>query len=464
MTDSSNVVRFKKPFQFNIGIAIFIIIIIYIVFYVISYFSQTTTSWYQVTQGTIASNNIYRGIALRDEEIITAPTNGYINYYVKNQSRVSVNDVVYSIDTQGDISQEILSVNTNGALLSESALLDISSEIDVFKASYSSNEYSEVSVFKNDLNSQILQELNAIALTQLDTQIQSAEAMHTFHKYTANQRGIVVYYTDGYETITKDDLSEDIFDYNTYQKNNLSICTQVETAAPVYKLIKSEDWSIAIPVSEETASALQEKSSIKIRFCKDDFTTNANVELIQKGINHYLILSLRTAMVRYANDRFLEIELLPGNNTGLKIPKTAITTKEFFTIPKNMFLPGKDNSKKSLLVQQTDKNGKTTIITVSPTVYYETDDFFYIDNECVMAGDVIQQADSSQQYIVGNDTDSLIGVYNINKGYAIFKRINIIYESDEYAIVEPKTAYGIALYDHIALDGNKVVEDQLIKK
>jgi hypothetical protein len=73
-------------------------------------------------------------------------------------------------------------------------------------------------------------------------------------------------------------------------------------------------------------------------------------------------------------------------------------------------------------------------------------------------------SDSSKKYVIGTDTGSLIGVYNINKGYAVFKQINIMYENEDYAIVEQKTSYGIALYDHIALDGSKLTENQLVTK
>ena len=70
--------------------------------------------------------------------------------------------------------------------------------------------------------------------------------------------------------------------------------------------------------------------------------------------------------------------------------------------------------------------------------------------------------DSSETYTVGDNVASLTGVYNINKGYAVFKQINIFSQNDNYAIVDPKTDYGIALYDHIALDGSKVKENQLV--
>ena len=58
----------------------------------------------------------------------------------------------------------------------------------------------------------------------------------------------------------------------------------------------------------------------------------------------------------------------------------------------------------------------------------------------------------------------MTGVYNINKGYAVFKQISIISQNDDYTIVDPKTAYGISLYDHIALNGDSVHENDIINK
>ena len=176
-------------------------------------------------------------------------------------------------------------------------------------------------------------------------------------------------------------------------------------------------------------------------------------------------LSLRTAMIRYISDRFVDIELEINDISGLKIPKSSITSKEFFTIPKDYFVKGGDSNTNGLMVSNpsTDSTG-TTVDFIAPTIYYETEEYYYIDSEYVSNGDIILKPDSTNTYMIGSDVDSLIGVYNINKGYAVFKQINILYENDEYAIVEPKTSYGIALYDHIALDGSKLEEDQLIKK
>lgn len=185
--------------------------------------------------------------------------------------------------------------------------------------------------------------------------------------------------------------------------------------------------------------------------------------IVGRDGQQYLILSLKSAMVRYASERYVEIELLLSEETGLKIPNSAITEKEFYTVPISFFLKGGDSSDEGILVERTDKDGKSTTEFVTPTIYYETDDTYYIDSEYVSSGDILQKPDSSETYRVGADTASLQGVYNINKGYAVFKQIDVLYQNEEYTIVKTGTTYGIALYDHIALDGTKIDENQLIK-
>ena len=61
------------------------------------------------------------------------------------------------------------------------------------------------------------------------------------------------------------------------------------------------------------------------------------------------------------------------------------------------------------------------------------------------------------------ETAKLEGIYCINKGYAVFRQIHIIYQNAEYSIIRNGTEYGVSLYDHIALEGNAVTEDLVIK-
>lgn len=463
MAKNNNLVKYKNSGNFNIGVVVFFIIIIYVIFNIFSYLTKTHIAEYQVQQGTIASNNIYQGIIIRDETIEYAAYNGYINYYIKNASKVSVNDVIYSIDTDGSISKEISTSGINGEMISNEGLSEISQELNTFIKDYDSNQFSECYTFYNNLNTEITQSHNVNALADLSDKVHQAETNQTFFQLTSSQDGIIIYEIDGFENYTIEDITSSDINYTGYTSTHLFENKKVTTSDPVYKRINSEDWNIIVPISEKLAKELNDGSSLKIRFCKDDFTTNVSYSIIKGEEEYFLNISLKKAMVRYANDRFIDIELVMNEKSGLKIPQSSITTKDFFTVPKEYFTLGGDSSAPGLMIRHTI-DVEDTVKLVNPTLYYETDEYYYIDSEDVSEGDLVLMSDSQSTYQIGTNKSSLVGVYNINKGYAVFKQINIIYENEEYAIVETKTAYGISLYDHIALDASEIKENQLTAK
>ena len=57
---------------------------------------------------------------------------------------------------------------------------------------------------------------------------------------------------------------------------------------------------------------------------------------------------------------------------------------------------------------------------------------------------------------------ALEGVYNVNKGYAVFEVVEILDQNDSYCIVKGGTTYGLAVYDHIVLNASTVDEDDLL--
>ena len=73
---------------------------------------------------------------------------------------------------------------------------------------------------------------------------------------------------------------------------------------------------------------------------------------------------------------------------------------------------------------------------------------------------IISQKDQSR-YVV-SDVGVLEGVYCINQGHAVFRRIEILDQNEEYAIVSKNTAYGLARYDHIVRNADKVDEEEIL--
>jgi hypothetical protein len=86
---------------------------------------------------------------------------------------------------------------------------------------------------------------------------------------------------------------------------------------------------------------------------------------------------------------------------------------------------------------------------------------YYLDITVLGSGNNLIKPDSQERFTVSKRA-TLIGVYNMNKGYADFRQINILYQNEEYAIVQSNTKYGLNVYDHIVLDASAVSVEEFI--
>lgn len=457
MAKNKKIVKYRKPIHINIGVIIFSIILLYVIFNIFVYLTKDHISVYEVQQGTIAENNVYSGLVLRSEVPYYSEDTGSLNYYVKDASKVAANQLVYSVDEEGSIASAINDANQDGSKMDSDSLSEVEDSIDNFKNSYSREEFYNTYTFRDDVNSMLNEALSQNALDTLSQDVSTAISNNTFHPVNAAESGVITYYVDGFEGVTVDSFTKEMFQQSNYQKTNLKANVSVSAGDPVYKMINSEIWNIIVPIDETMATRLADHTVVEIKFLKDNKTMYAYYEIRKQDGQNYLILTLKSAMIRYAKERYLEIELLLSEESGLKIPNSAITEKEFFTVPVGFFLQGDDSSNLGCLVK---KDSGTEF--VSPTIYYSDDTYYYIDSEDVQKGDILQKPDSNETYTIGTDVASLNGVYNVNKGYAVFKQIDVIYQNEEYSILKTGTTYGLSLYDHIALDGSKVTENQLI--
>ena len=98
---------------------------------------------------------------------------------------------------------------------------------------------------------------------------------------------------------------------------------------------------------------------------------------------------------------------------------------------------------------------------ISVNIYNVEDGEYYVDDSVLRIGDNLLKADSTEKFTVSK-AGTLVGVYNINKGYADFKQIQILNQNEEYSIIKSNTNYGLIAYDHIVLDASSVSEDEFI--
>lgn len=459
-----NIVRFPRGVHLNIGIVVFSFAAFYIAYNLYSYFTAVHVSPYEVEPGTIEVNTSYTGLILRTETVVNASESGSLDYYLKDNTKASKGTLVCSVDENGNVSKRLNETVGSNAVLTEDNMRDIQSSIREYAKGYRDNAYYTTYNFKTDLSGRLMEALNLGALDKISEYTEFARDNQTFHLYRSEQPGIVAYYTDGMEDVTADSVTADMFDHSAHQKVSLKTEGSVQAGQPVYKLISDEKWQIAVMIEPDMKRNLQDGDTIQIRFKEDQTTAWAGYTIEQKNGQDFLFLNFHHSMIRFANERYVDINILLDQQTGLKIPNSAITTKAFELVPDDYFTQSGTGSQKGLLVEHLQDDGSYSDAEFVPAaVYYEDEEnkMAYISHENIKRGDLIVKTGSKDRYEISK-TARLRGVYNINRGYAVFKQIEEIFSNSSYTIVKAGTEYGIMLYDHIALDGDSVTEDQMI--
>lgn len=460
--NTNKITKYRRPLNINIGIIIFFAIFVYIIICVIMYFSTEQIVGYEVKEGALSSNNIYKGIALRDEVIVTCTNAGYTNYYAREGERIAVGNLVYTIDETGKLADYIKASETGENSLSDKDLSELKSEIESFAHGFNADNFSDIYNFKYNVKGTVVKLANYNVLENASA-LNSAANTALIDYYYAKESGIVIYSTDDYEALTLQDMKKEYFDQNNYTKNHLVNNELVAAGDPVYKLSTNEDWSIVIPVEDAGfAEELVEKDYIEVRFLKNQDTSWGKVASFTNAAGDtFVSLTFTNSMITFCTERFIDIELLLEDETGLKIPISSIVEKEFFIVPKEYVTKGGNRGKYGVLLETYNDEGATTTEFVETPIYEETDTEYYLDDTVLRSGNYLIKPESTEKYAVSR-VGSLIGVYNINKGYADFKQIIILYQNDEYAIVKSNTMYGLNVYDYIVLDAATVEDNDFI--
>lgn len=455
----TNVIKYPKEKHLNIGIVIFGIIFVYLLATIIMYLTAPKITVYEVRQGSILKDNAYTGLALREETVVYADSPGYVNFYAQDNSKVKVGTKIYTLSSQKlDFEQETVTETKNTLSNEEKHALLL--KIQSYNNQFQESDFSSTYQLKNEIQSS-LNKITSQGKTDQINSLISSGAYSDLTVKTATKDGVLVCLTDGMEELSIENISREHLKKTNYKKNELSSNQKVSAGEPIYKLVTDDKWNLLIEVSEETQTALKNKKTVKVNFKKDNQEMKASITFLKQFDKPVLCLSFDNSMIRYINERYLDIELILEDESGLKIPKSAETSKDFYVIPKSYLTVGGNSSKDGVMRKQINSKGETITEFINVTVYYEEDEYIYLDPNAFDKGDVLIKPESLETYEL-KDTRSLKGVYCINKGYAVFKQIQILCESDEYYIIEEGNSFGLSNYDHIALDSSNIKENDVV--
>ena len=455
--NSRREIPFKKGrFRLNVGIVVLIVIAVYLVIFATLSFTSTKTKFYEVSPGSNAENNskIYSGLAIRKEKVAKAESTGYIEFFVREGLRVSKSTTLYSIDSSGKLT-DFLAKNNNNSKLSSENVSSLNELINDYSSDYDDMSFNDVYEFKSSLKGSVIDLINTKTLKKI--------AKKTGTTYSINKSkysGIVSYQLDGFESIKPKDLQESDFTKASRKITTRKTGDEMAKGEKIYKVITDDEWSIAIELDDDDVKRYKDTKGVHIKFINDNLDTTANFEIVKgKDGRAYGIISLSKYCIRFANDRFVNIQIINDVEDGLKIPKSSLVKKNVYIVPKEYGTAGGNSDEIAFNIKKSDSKNKI----VYPPIAYSDSKNYYISTSSLDAGDVLVMPNSSETFTVGQ-TKSFNGVYNINNGYTKFVRVKILNSTDEYYIIKAGDVFSVSIYDRIVLNSDSVKENQIVSQ
>ena len=451
----------KRRIRWNIGMIVFLVIFIYVMINIVSFFIKKKLTVYRVTKDEMTTTFSFTGIALRDEKLLKASQNGYITYYVEEGKRVRKSGTLYILDKDGKVQETF--ADQAEALRGKGETLDdeeIQKKVTEFQSIYSDGSFSDVYDLKYDLKNTILN-LNEDSMKEVIDAVSKKLGEDAFHTETSPASGAAAFYSDSFDGKTADDITDADFDQENYRAVRYNSSDQVKKGNVVCRVTNSENWTIVVPLEKSQYDFLQDKDSVTVKFQSDQEKTTADLKVKKKGNSYFGYLSLDDYVVRYLDERYLDIDITLDSHEGLKIPNSAVVKKKFYQVPAEYISKGNDGKEEGFSVRTTDDKGEVKLEQKNFTIYKKTKKYCYLDPEEVGEDVVLQSMDSDDTYLV-EKTKTLEGVYCTNQGYADFRLIEKTAQKDDYCIVEENTDHGISLYDFIVLDSSTIKENQII--
>ncbi len=457
---AEKIIQVKQRKDINIGIVIFLVILIYVLFHVYTFWTKTEIPLYEVQPGELYITSQCDGMILREEELVYTDIAGYINYYYGEGSRVAKNCTIYSIDSNRDI-YDLLSGSATEIKLAGEDLADLKQLLQ--ETLVYDNSGVHIAEKKAEITTGYQRLIDTMLMEELNQIVTSTGIISNFHVVSTEKSGIISYMLDEFTDYTLQDVSASSFE----KKDNATSMYSVDLLAansPVYKMITSDNWSIVVILNENLYGQLLGKTSATF-YLDNDIKVTAPINCYRKDDTFFAEIQMDKYLSNYTSDRFIDVKFEIEHVEGLKIPESAITFKNYYRIPEEYLVQGgnENEKKKGLLVEEFNSDTGTTQYTFKEAeIFYSNDGFAYIDCLDFAKEIYISTPDMTSRVMLYTFENKLEGAYNINKGYAVFKRIEVLKKDNGYVIIKKNSASGLSAYDHIALQAETVVEDAVI--
>jgi len=447
----------------------FLLMLVYLLIRSADLFSGNSISAYNIGAPTVDTlDKNFTGLILRDEITVNSRSAGTVNYYRSSGERLSGDSLVCVID-KGDTLQDKLSdINALSEVLSTSSILKIREHVKDIQDSYDPRDFgtavSSEAALRGFIYTRILEEAG--------TRIKGLDKLVNVR---TSETGFLMLKRDGYENKEPEDLELSDFSSEPYGEERMS-GEQVEKGDFLYKLATDNRFRIVFPLTDEEAAGLFGRKNLAVTMADGNVITGAfSVTALSDGTKAG-VLTFQKYGLNYLDRRLQVFRIADEAVKGFKIPESSIVTKSFFVVPSEFITENVQGNSKVVLLE-TAEGTRFVPVTAYSSGSGDAGDLIIGENVTYILGDGLSAGSvilyEEQDPVTGKITTkretlgvmaSLEGVYQINKGYCVFKpvlRLDVSVDAS-YIMVSSEIGYSLRSYDRIVLQASDVKENEII--
>ena len=476
-----------------VSVMFFSFILVYLAWSAIQFFQPSVAT--EVVRMDILEVQLFTpAIIIRDERVYRSNLSGSVVSFVRDFERVREGDLVVSI---GDVDAaeaiqaarreiedqameihgrrfhtpaevEIDRINTSLRGLMDSGMPDFS-QLNLSELYLLNERLTEQTEFRNQT---IINSIRPV-MQDIDRELTHAEQVEDLHMHNilATQGGIFSPFIDGIEEILTPFLVRYLSRADTlYVVDHAAItpAREVDEGDPVFKIVGNR-WYVAayLPLSEVEGFAVGQNRTI---FLESEDT--GRFEPVNMTVHHFDAYLIDAFVVfrstrnvdRFLNQRNVNVRTTDNVQNGLRIPISAIATRNMVRVPLT-HLHGVEGNH---FVQRFVGEGLTERVNVF--VNDTSGEYAYILNEgmVLVVGDVLAPFDLDYGSYIIWDTNIIIvrGVFRANLGVAEFRQVFLEEEIPDtgvgHVILNPARNRGLLQFDTIVTDASAVREGDLV--
>lgn len=445
------------------------IVIVAIFLYVVvqSFFlAQTSKMNYVVAQsGDLEEVASFTGVITREEQLIRASQSGVVEYYYPGNRHLSEGTMICSLrnnyygdlleQKMDDLYEQLLNEAAASEYAEDFQQLDtqIGEQIAAYVRGKTANHYDALYSMKNNVQTTMDQRQNLLAILQnekinamLEEQgIYEEQLNEQSANITIPEAGMISYTYDNYEGWTWEQVTQDfISNYqNEYEAITLNLQT-IEEGDPLYRLVTGQDWQITFFVDAAQAEYFEEGSDCHF-YIEGNSLTGEVLAKEQQGEQYKIVLEISEYLSRYANQRLAHLEFRFSGEEGIQVPKECILQQSYYRVPEDYVYDSLGQDCLMIRQEEGDVLFPIDVVYTRAGEENETGYVYFEMPEGLTEGALMIQSGTDQVMSLG-EQETLSYVYTVNGGYQQLQIVEILYETDRYAIVE-----GVKLYDQILI-------------